>query len=355
MSNKVVLYRKYRPKDFDEVLGQDHIVGILKNAVKMGRISHAYLFSGPRGTGKTSAARILAKEAGCSDIDLLEIDAASSRGIDEIRALREAVHFVPLSGKVKVYIIDEVHMLTKEAFNALLKTLEEPPSHVIFILATTELEKVPETIVSRCQNFTFYKIPENILRKSVISIAKKEGFDIDDEAAGLIALLAEGSFRDSQGILEQIFSLGLPAQAGDTDKNKKIIGKEAREFLAVPSPEMAENFILSLIEKKADRGLEIIQQAVSQNMDVRIFLKLILRNIRSMLLLRLAPQMKKQLEESLGEREYKFIEAHKNATKPGDLERALKILLDAHEIKSRSYLPQLPLELAFLKIIEENN
>jgi len=349
MSNKVVLYRKYRPRDFDEVLGQDHIVGILKNAVQLGRISHAYLFAGPRGTGKTSVARILAKEAGCSDVDLLEIDAASSRGIDEIRALREAVNYVPLRGPVKVYIIDETHMLTKEAFNALLKTLEEPPTHVIFILATTEPEKVPETIVSRCQNFTFYKIPENILRQSTISIAKKEGFEIDDEAAGLIALLAEGSFRDSQGILEQIFSLG------DTDKNKKIGGKEAREFLAVPSPEMAENFILSLLEKKADRGLEIIQQAVSQNMDVRIFLKLILRNIRSMLLLRLAPQMKKQLEESLGEREYKFIEANKDAAKPGDLEKALKILLDAYEIKSRSYLSQLPLELAFLRIIEENN
>lgn len=349
MSNKVVLYRKYRPKGFDEVLGQDHIVGTLKNAVRMGRISHAYLFAGPRGTGKTSVARILAKEAGCSDVDLLEIDAASSRGIDEIRALREAVRLMPFKSPYKVYVIDEVHMLTREAFSALLKTLEEPPSHVIFILATTELEKVPETIVSRCQNFIFYKIPENILRKSTISIAKKEGFEIDDEAAGLIALLAEGSFRDSQGILEQIFSLG------DTDKNKKITGKEAREFLAVPSPEMAENFILSLIEKKAAQGLEIIQQAVSQNMDVRIFLKLILRNIRSMLLLRLAPQMKKQLEESLGEREYKFIEAHKNTAKPGDLEKALKILLDAYEIKSRSYLPQLPLELAFLRIIEENN
>jgi DNA polymerase-3 subunit gamma/tau len=356
MSNKVALYRKYRPQSFDEVLGQDHVVGILKNAVKMGRISHAYLFAGPRGTGKTSVARILAKEAGCSDVDLLEIDAASSRGIDEIRALREAVHFAPMRGKVKVYIIDEFHMLTKEAFNALLKTLEEPPAHVIFILATTEPEKVPETIVSRCQNFTFYKIPENILRQSVLSIAKKEGFEIDDEAAGLIALLAEGSFRDSQGILEQVFSLG------DIDKNsekngagKKISGEEVRKFLAVPSPEMAENFILSLLEKKADRGLEIIQQAVSQNMDVRIFLKLILRNIRSMLLLRLAPQMKKQLEESLGEREYKFIEAHQDIVKPAALERALKILLDAYEIKSRSYLPQLPLELAFLKIVRDDS
>lgn len=142
--NKLVLYRKYRPKSFDEVLGQSHIVDILKSAVRAGRVSHAYLFAGPRGTGKTSVARILAGEIGCVDIDLIEIDAASSRGIDEIRALREAVHFAPLRGPVKVYIIDEVHMLTKEAVNALLKTLEEPPKHVIFVLATTELEKVPE-------------------------------------------------------------------------------------------------------------------------------------------------------------------------------------------------------------------
>jgi DNA polymerase-3 subunit gamma/tau len=349
MTNKVVLYRKYRPQSFDEVLGQDHLVGILKNAVKMGRISHAYLFAGPRGTGKTSVARILAKEAGCSDIDLIEIDAASSRGIDEIRALREAVHFAPLQSKVKVYIIDEAHMLTKEAFNALLKTLEEPPKHVIFILATTEFDKMPETIVSRCQNFTFHKIPENILRSSVISIAKKEGFEVDDEAAGLIALSGEGSFRDSQSILDQVFSLG------DKNKDRRISGREIREFLAIPRAEMVENFILSLLEKKADRGLEIIQQAVRENLDMRIFMKLILRDIRSMLLLRLAPQMKKQLEETLGEREFKFAEKHKDVSRPAELEKALKILLDAYEIKFRSYLPQLPLELAFLKIIEENN
>ena len=162
-----VLYRKYRPQNFEEVLGQDHIVSVLKNAVKTGRVSHAYLFSGSRGTGKTSLARILAKEAGCSDVDLIEIDAASSRGIDEIRALREAVRFSPMQGQVKVYIIDEVHMLTKEAFNALLKTLEEPPAHAIFILATTELDKVPETIISRCQNFSFRKISEEVLKKAL--------------------------------------------------------------------------------------------------------------------------------------------------------------------------------------------
>lgn len=351
--NKLALYRKYRPKDFGEVLGQDHITGVLKNAVKMGRISHAYLFSGPRGTGKTSVARILAKEIGCSDIDLLEIDAASSRGIDEIRALRDATHFVPLQGKVKVYIIDEVHMLTKEAFNALLKTLEEPPEHVIFILATTEPEKVPETIISRCQNFSFRKIPENILRDSVVSIARKEGFDIDEEAAGLVALFADGSFRDSQGMLDQIFSLG------DKNRDHKITGKEIREFLAVPAVEMVENFILSVIEKNTERGMEIIQKMSEQNNDTRVFLKLVLRGARSMLILRLAPPpaggMAEKLKKTLGEREFKFLEEHKNKPQAGELERALKILLDAYDVKSRSFLPQLPLELAFMKITSHEN
>jgi DNA polymerase-3 subunit gamma/tau len=346
--NKLVLYRKYRPKNFDEVLGQSHIVTILKSAVKADRVSHAYLFSGPRGTGKTSVARILAKEIGCSDIDMIEIDAASSRGIDEIRALREAVNYAPLQGPVKVYIIDETHMLTKEAFNALLKTLEEPPQHVVFVLATTEPEKVPETIVSRCQNFSFHKIPENILRQSVISIAKKEGFEIDDEAAGLIALASEGSFRDSQGMLDQILSLG------DKNKDKKISGKEVRDFLAVPRREMVEDFILAVLEKKVDEGLKIIEQVVDENMDIRMFLKLILRDVRSMLLLFLAPTMKKQLEETLGDREFKFVEKNKDLSRAGELEKALKLLLEAYEVRARSYLPQLPLELAFLRIVSEN-
>lgn len=337
----MVLYRKYRPQKFKEVLGQNHIVAILSNAVKSGRISHAYLFSGPRGTGKTSVARILAMEIGCAGIDLMEIDAASSRGIDEIRALREAVNFMPLDGKVKVYIIDEVHMLTKEAFNALLKTLEEPPSHVVFILATTELEKVPETIISRCQNFSFHKIQENILREAVISTAKKEGLIIDSEAAGLIAISAEGSFRDALGLLDQIVSLG----------DEKITGSEAREFLSAPPREIVENFILSIIRKKAEKGMEIIQKTIEQNMDMRIFLKLILRDIRAMLLLRLAPNTKNRLKELMEEREFNFLEKHKDEPQPGDLELALKIFLDAFETRQHSYLPQLPLELAFVRII----
>ena len=347
--SKLALYRKYRPQSFDEVLGQDHIVTILKNAVKLGRVSHAYLFAGTRGTGKTSVARILAKEIGCANVDLIEIDAASSRGIDEIRALREAVNFTPLSGEVKVYIIDEVHMLTKEAFNALLKTLEEPPSHVVFILATTELEKVPETIVSRCQNFSFHKIPENILRQAVISIAKKEGFGLDEETSSLTALSAEGSFRDALGLLDQISSLG------DKNKDKKITGQEAREFLSVPSREMVENFILSLIKKDAEKGMEVIQKTVEQNMDMRIFLKLILRNVRAMLLLRLAPSIKDKLKEMMSEREFRFLEKNKDLSEAGELEIILRILLDAYETRQSSYLPQLPLELAFVKIISRKS
>ena len=342
--SKVVLYRKYRPQSFEEVLGQDHIVPILKNAVKTGRISHAYLFSGSRGTGKTSLARILAKEAGCSDIDLIEIDAASSRGIDEIRALREAVRFSPMRGNVKVYIIDEAHMLTKEAFNALLKTLEEPPAHTIFILATTELDKMPETIISRCQNFSFRKISEEVLKKALKNIAKKEGFEIDDGTAGLIALCADGSFRDAQGIWGQIFSLG----------EKRFTEESARRFLSAPPRELIEKFLTAVLEKKAESGLEAIQTAMEKNIDVKILYKMILRDLRSVILFKLAPAMKKQIQDSYSENEFKFLEKYKDAAKPGELEKALKIMLEYYETRSRSYLPQTPLELALLAIIGQN-
>ena len=344
MSDKTVLYRKYRPQSFEEVLGQDHIVSVLKNAVKAGRISHAYLFSGSRGTGKTSLARILAKEAGCSDVDLIEIDAASSRGIDEIRALREAVRFSPMQGKVKVYIIDEVHMLTKEAFNALLKTLEEPPAHAIFILATTELDKVPETIISRCQNFSFRKISEEVLRRALKNIAQKEGFEIDDGTAGLIALGAEGSFRDAQGILDQIISMG----------DKKITEETARRFLSAPSREIIEKFLTAVLEKNAEMGLEAIAVGMEKNIDIKILYKMILRDLRSVILLKLAPAMKKQIQDSYSEKEFQFLERCKDSAKPGELERALKIMLEYYETRSRSYLPQTPLELALLAIIGQN-
>ena len=184
--SEIALYRKYRPSSFDDVLGQEHIVKVLKGALKLGNIAHAYLFFGTRGTGKTSVARIMAQELKTSDADIYEIDAASNRGIDDIRELRDSVRTLPFNSDYKVYIIDEVHMLTKEAFNALLKTLEEPPKHVIFILATTELDKVPETIISRCQTFTFKKPTLSVLKDLVLSVSKKENFTLDNAGAELI-------------------------------------------------------------------------------------------------------------------------------------------------------------------------
>ncbi len=341
MRNDVVLYRKYRPQSFEEVLGQDHVVAVLRNAVKLNRIAHAYLFSGPRGTGKTSVARILARDAGCDSIDLIEIDAASSRGIDEIRALREAVRLSPFKSPYKVYVIDEVHMLTREAFNALLKTLEEPPKHAIFILATTELGKVPDTIISRCQHFVFRKVPENIIRQSILEIAKKEGFRLDDEAAGLIALFADGSFRDAQGMLDQIFSL-----VGE----KAITGEKVREFLAAPAKNLVENFIDAIFEKNAEKGLAVISDAVGQGIEMKLFLKFILRNIRLVLLLQMAPNMEKEMEPFFSKDEFQFLKKHKNAFSNKELGNVLYELLEAYDSRNVGYLPQLPLELALMKI-----
>ena len=197
----LALYRKYRPKTFKEVLGQDHVVSVLESSVETDKVSHAYLFVGSRGTGKTSLARIFATSIGVSLNDLYEIDAASNRGIEDIKELRDGTRVLPFDSKYKVYIIDEVHMLSKDAWGALLKTLEEPPKHVIFILATTELQKVPETIISRCQVFTFKKASESVCRKMLIDVAKKENFELEAGSAELLAILADGSFRDALGEL----------------------------------------------------------------------------------------------------------------------------------------------------------
>jgi DNA polymerase-3 subunit gamma/tau len=337
----IVLYRKYRPQSFKEVLGQEHIVDVLSSSLKQNRISHAYLFSGPRGTGKTSIARILAKEIGSSGLDLVEIDAASSRGIDEIRALRDAVRLFPLQSKYKVYVIDEVHMLTKEAFNALLKTLEEPPEHAIFVLATTEFEKIPETVVSRCQQFSFRKLPESILRKALLNIADKEKIKIDGEALALLAFFADGSFRDAIGFLDQVAGLG----------KEKIGEEEIRKIFSAPKRELVEEIISSIVERAGDKGFKAIKNAVEANIDINLFLKFILRDVRGLLLLNVAPEMEKDLRASLTEREMNFLLKHKNILKPNELERALTILLDAHQMRANSYLPELPLELALVKII----
>lgn len=257
------LYRSYRSRSFDEVVGQDHITSTLKTAIKSGRISHAYLFTGPRGVGKTSVARILAHEVNNLaydgenvHLDIIEIDAASNRRIDEIRDLREKVNITPSSAKYKVYIIDEVHMLTREAFNALLKTLEEPPAHCIFILATTESHKLPETIISRTQRFNFKPINNIAAVNHLNYIATKEKIKVDTEALELIADYSEGSFRDSISTLEQLSSV-----------TKNITADEVRKQLGLPSTEVVSMIIGCIEGKDPAKLLNLLKSLDEQDVD----------------------------------------------------------------------------------------
>ncbi len=340
--SELALYRKYRPSAFDEVLGQDHIVKVLKGALKLGNISHAYLFHGPRGTGKTSIARIVASELGTKDHDIYEIDAASNRKIEDIREVRDSVRTMPFDSKYKVYIIDEVHMLTKEAFNALLKTLEEPPAHVIFILATTELDKVPDTIVSRCQTFTFHKPTISILKDLVISIAKKEGVAIDNAGAELIALLGDGSFRDTQSTLQKVMSFS---------KDKSLSIKEIEEVTGAPSSELVNDFILSLVEGDLQKGFQALKNAEEKNIDINTYLKLILIKLRLALLMRYAPEMKKILEEEIIDSDKEFFKEILKDKKGIITSKTLETLLEAEKQIKHTFVKSLPLEMALTKII----
>ena len=339
--NEIALYRKYRPQIFKDVLGQEHIVKVLEGSIELGNISHAYLFAGSRGTGKTSIARIFARAIGCSDNDLYEIDAASNRGIDDIRELRESVSTLPFESPYKVYIIDEVHMLTKEAFNALLKTLEEPPKHVVFILATTEIEKLPETVVSRCQVFTFKKPSQKILKELVLNIAKKEGFRLEPSSADLIAILGEGSFRDTQGILQKILSFS---------KDKKISVEEVEEVAGAPRAGLVNDFIKSVDDKDLPAGLEAIKSAVLNNIDMLVYLKMILRKMRTILLLKYAKNMETSIKEEYSEEDFNFLKELSSKKDSNINSITLLEMLGAYDSISRANIPELPLELALIKI-----
>lgn len=343
MTENLALYRKYRPQSFTEVRDQDHIVSVLEGAIKKDNIPHALLFCGSRGTGKTTLARIFAREIGTSDVDLYEIDAASNRGIDDIRELREAVHTVPYESKRKVYIIDEVHMLTKEAFNALLKTLEEPPAHVVFILATTEEEKLLDTIRSRCQVFKFHSPTRPVLAEMVMETAKKESFKLNQAAADLIAIAADSSFRDAHGILQKVI-LASGDKVGEADEVAAIIG--------APKGELLMNVVRALQEKDIELGLNAIAEATTANVDMKLFARLLLERVRAIILVRNLPSKKDIVLTAFSEEDKTIIESYSTDTASPINSHVLLRLLEATNQVGYSQVPQLPLEIAVIDLCQ---
>ncbi|WP_425059263.1 DNA polymerase III subunit gamma/tau [Sporomusa carbonis] len=299
----VALYRKWRPQDFDSLVGQEHVSITLKNAIATGKIAHAFLFAGPRGTGKTSTAKILAKSLNCqhgptanpcnscpnceritagTSMDVFEIDAASNRGIDEIRDLRETVKFAPVDGRYKVYIIDEVHMLTTEAFNALLKTLEEPPAHVVFVLATTEPHKIPATIHSRCQRYDFRRIGVKEIEQRLADVAEHSGLKVMPEALRLIAVQADGGMRDALSILDQCAAL---------DAGEMITAAHVRQLLGLIGYEWVWQLTDAMAERDAHRVLLKLDELINLGKDIRQLLVELALHARSLMLYKAVPDI----------------------------------------------------------------
>ncbi len=361
----VVLYRKYRPKSFKEIIGQKHIVQTLLNAVTLGIFSHAYLFSGPRGSGKTTTARLLAKAINCQNlkegepcnqcsvcaainenraIDLIEIDAASNRGIEEIRALKEGVGFSPANFKYKVYIIDESHQLTKEAANALLKTLEEPPLHAVFVLATTEFHKVPSTIVSRCQHFEFKKLtlPEIVSRLEKIS--QSEGVKIEKQALELLAVNSGGALRDAEGMLEQAITFAR-GQGADI-----ISANHLRELLGMVEIQLVSRMIDAFFEKDAPKAIELIENLTREGKDIQAFTTACISYLRQALILKINPGIFNPLLSGLTSEQEAIIKKQIAKFSESDIARILEILIETENKQKYASLPQLPLELAAVQI-----
>ncbi len=330
------LYRKYRPESFDAVRNQDHIVSVLKGALSKNMIPHALLFTGGRGTGKTTVARIFAHAVGAHDIDIYEIDAASNRGIDDIRQLKEAVHTVPYESPYKVYIIDEVHMLSKDAFNALLKTLEEPPQHVIFILATTEKDKVLDTIVSRCQIFEFRSPTREELRVLIMDIAASENYTLESSAADVIALAADGSYRDALGITQKVIMA-----SGDT----VLSADEVAAIVGAPKNVLLEEILISFHTKEIARALTALSQAREAHVDSKLLYTLILERIRAVIMLRYNPALADTIMMQCSEPEKKLIREYAADTKSPINSALLTRALRLGEFIGKSHIAELPLEL----------
>lgn len=351
------LYRRWRPQTFDEVIGQEHVVQTLRNALASGRVAHAYLFTGPRGTGKTSVARILAKAVNClapegqrpcnechicramsdgSHLDLVEIDAASNTGVDDVRDLREKINFAPNEARQKVYVIDEVHMLSNAAFNALLKTLEEPPGHALFVLATTEPHKIPETILSRCQRFDFRRVGVEQIVAKLERICQAEGAEVEQAALEAIARAATGSLRDAESLLDQVLAFA----------DERITLELVQRLLGATAQETVAELVDALIVGDTARGLRLINDAVDGGVDPRQLTRQLLEYLRNLLLLRTAGDALVNVTAEIRQR----MRAQAKAFSPEQLTTVIRRFGEAEFNLKVQAQPQLPLELAFVEV-----
>ena len=345
MSNNIALYSKYRPENFKAVVGQSKVVSALQKAVKEQSPAHAYIFSGTRGVGKTTLARIFAKELGVSVKDTYELDAASNNSVEDIRDLRESVATLPFEGEYKVYILDEAHMLSKSAFNALLKTLEEPPSYCIFILATTEPEKLPATILSRAQVYALESPSKVDIAKVVKSIAEQEGYKLGDGADDLIATLANGSFRDGISALQKVL-------AGA--KGKTILINDVESITGAPRGSLLNDILSGFVNNSTEEALDAVDKLVGQRVDMTLVAELLLERTRAVLLIKHGgPKAEQVLAKQFGKDDLVELKTLASA-QPSNLNSKTVLELLSAQVRMRNAsIKHLPLELAIIKLTAE--